>query len=124
MKNYFEELEFLIDYDDLDGFKQTFLKETIDQLFGKIGVIHSACWEGAMDILQYLIDSGANLDLKDGDGRGPFYHAIDGKGGLEVIEKLVENGATFSFDEFDDPDLDDHNNLIGVLHERFLGSVK
>ncbi len=50
-----------------------------------------AAMRGHTDCVEYLLQNGAQLDLKDRDGKTALHLAADG-GHLEVIKKLVEKG--------------------------------
>jgi ankyrin repeat protein len=48
---------------------------------------------GKLDIVQYLLDSGADIEAKDKMGRTPLITAARERGGIDVIKLLVEKGA-------------------------------
>lgn len=49
-----------------------------------------------VEILRALIDKGADLDLRDMDGRTPFHIIIDSKNKL-AFDVFMEEGATFNY---------------------------
>jgi hypothetical protein len=52
--------------------------------------LHWGCKRGHVDVVQFLIESGADIDFQDIIGRTPLYFAIVG-GGIEVVELLLDN---------------------------------
>ena len=51
-----------------------------------------ACWEGRLDIAQWLHSEGASVDAIDGEGEAPLHQACM-KGQLEIIQWLCSVGA-------------------------------
>ena len=49
--------------------------------------------EGYPDVVQVLIDAGADIEAKDDMGRSPLLHACC-KGNLSIVKMLVEGGAS------------------------------
>ena len=55
--------------------------------------LHRACEEGQFSIVKYLVESGADVNLRGGTSdAGPIQDAIFG-GNIEVIKLLLSNGA-------------------------------
>jgi ankyrin repeat protein len=46
-----------------------------------------------LSMTSVLLESHANADLKDNDGRTPLHHAVE-NGSLEVVRLLLEHGCT------------------------------
>ena len=54
--------------------------------------MHWACEEGHLEVLQYLIESGADIRIPDGVARTPMHWACFG-GHLDCVRYLRKNGA-------------------------------
>ena len=54
--------------------------------------LHNAVDEGSPDVVQVLIDAGADIEAKDEKGRSPL-HCASSSGALPVVKMLVEAGA-------------------------------
>ena len=54
-----------------------------------------AASEGRKDVVDYLIEEGANVNTKRDDGDNPLMAAAR-KGNLEIVTSLVEHGADVS----------------------------
>lgn len=54
--------------------------------------LHWACKRCHLDIVQFLIENGADIDFQDIIGRTPLYFAIVG-GSYEIVELLLDNQA-------------------------------
>ena len=54
--------------------------------------LHHAVAEGCADVVQALLDAGADIEKKDGMGRSPLLFACMG-GCLDVVKMLVQAGA-------------------------------
>ncbi|MFZ7111999.1 MAG: ankyrin repeat domain-containing protein [Desulfatiglandales bacterium] len=57
--------------------------------------LHYASWEGLCDIAKILIDSGADVNVREGtygDGKTPLHRAAE-NGHADVVELLLINGA-------------------------------
>ena len=54
--------------------------------------LHCAMEEKHTDVVQLLIDAGADIETKDNDGRSPLHCACD-SGALDIVKMLVEAGA-------------------------------
>jgi ankyrin repeat protein len=55
-----------------------------------------ACGEGHTACVEYLLKKGASIHLRDAAGRGPMWHALQGRH-VGVIEVLMHAGAHFSW---------------------------
>ena len=55
-------------------------------------VLHYMSAEGDADVVQVLIDAGADIEMKNCDGRSPLHCACT-SGVLDVVKKLVRAGA-------------------------------
>jgi ankyrin repeat protein len=60
--------------------------------YGKTPLHNSCDSNGGKRTVKLLIDSGANVNSKDSDGRTPLYFAVV-RGVFSVVKLLVENGA-------------------------------
>lgn len=54
--------------------------------------LHEAAKYGDLEVVEYLVEKGANVNEKDDDGYTPL-HVAAKKGYLEIVEYLVEKGA-------------------------------
>jgi ankyrin repeat protein len=55
--------------------------------------IHYACWGGNLEVVQWLLGTGAQLDEMDIVGNTPMLYAIYG-GHMNVVEHLISMGRT------------------------------
>lgn len=67
---------------------------------GKCTALHSACFSGNYKIIEYLIDSKANMETKDRFGRTPL-HILCEKGYLEIVKLLCDRGANIEAMDFE-----------------------
>jgi uncharacterized protein len=58
--------------------------------FADAGPIRDACYNGHLDVVKYLYENGAELDVSNAT-RNPLFTAIH-KGQFEIVKFLVENG--------------------------------
>ena len=58
----------------------------------KITPLMKAAWDGQMEIAQFLLDSGADVNAVDESGESPLYSAIK-RGRVEITQLLVDRGA-------------------------------
>lgn len=65
---------------------------------GSWAPIQRASYSGSEDIVRYLIENGANVNIKSDDGMDPLYCAIKG-GHQRIVELLIDSGAEVTFDE-------------------------
>ena len=54
--------------------------------------LHSACSDGDLSIVQYLIEKGANIEAEDDNRKTPLHFAC-WKGHLPIVQYLIEKGA-------------------------------
>ena len=54
--------------------------------------LHLAAGNGRKEVAQILVESGAEVNVADGDGRTPLHWAAK-RGHKEVAQLLIENGA-------------------------------
>jgi len=54
--------------------------------------LNHAAWHGHMEIIQLLLENGANANAKRNDGWAPLHDAVY-KGHKEIVELLIANGA-------------------------------
>ncbi len=73
-----------------------------------ITAIWIAASEGHEEIVQYLLENGAKIDVQDDDYGTPLYVAAE-NGCVNVVKQLLERGADV--------------NLVGGLHHRPLNSA-
>ncbi len=55
--------------------------------------LHNASYSGKLDIVEYLIGKGADIDYQKYDGWSALHLAASCSGRLDVVKYLVENGA-------------------------------
>jgi len=54
--------------------------------------LHEASDEGFLPVVKYLVNHGANMEIKNDKGRTPLYQAVD-EGRTDVVKFLVSKGA-------------------------------
>ena len=54
--------------------------------------LHVACAEGALEVVQALLDSGADFDAENNDKEGPVHWACSG-GHRQILATLLDRGA-------------------------------
>ena len=54
--------------------------------------LHHACNGGHLQIVEYLISKGANIEAKDKNKKTPLHYACY-KGHLQIVEYLISKGA-------------------------------
>ena len=65
----------------------------IDAINGKIGpALVSASYGGHKEIVQFLLDNGANINIRDEKGTTPLMNAVIGEK-TEIVKILLERGA-------------------------------
>ena len=62
--------------------------------------LHCAVNQGHPDMVQVLIDVGADIDTRNDDGHSPL-HCASQEGALEVVKMLVEAGAGVNATDYD-----------------------
>ena len=55
--------------------------------------LHTAARYDNLEIVEYLIENGANIEAKDDYGNTPLHTAANYGSTLEIVEYLIENGA-------------------------------
>lgn len=78
----------------LHGLKRVLVKESIDVLDEQsgMGLIHWATDRNAGEILEYLLSSGANVNLRDCDGQTCLHYAAS-CGHFDCLRTLIKFGA-------------------------------
>ena len=64
----------------------------VDVNTGNYTALHYASAEGDADVVQLLIDAGADIEIKNSDGRCPLHNACEA-GALDNVKMLVRAGA-------------------------------
>jgi len=54
--------------------------------------LHQACELGHVQIARLLIDSGANVNIKNGEGQTPL-HCASQRGHFDIVELLLDAGV-------------------------------
>lgn len=77
--------------------------------------LHSACYEGHPEVVEFLLEKGADIEALNGRGFTPLQLAVYG-GRRDVVELLLEKGA----------DINAENKQMGmtVLDLAFLGEIQ
>ena len=60
--------------------------------------LHQAAYEGSIDIVKKLLDTGANVNLGDEFGSTPLFSAIEG-GHLDIVKLIIKAGANLNVQE-------------------------
>ena len=60
--------------------------------------LHSAATDGQLEVIRFLVESGAEVDAGDSDGSTPL-HVAALRGNLACVEYLVEKGADVAFQD-------------------------
>jgi len=83
-------------------------------------LLYYVCIHNKLEMLQYLIDRGSNINehFIDENGRTPLI-AASGKGHIKIVELLIENHV-----EIDALDNDGHNALWHALNNNHLQVAK
>jgi ankyrin repeat protein len=80
--------------------------------------LHDASRYGMYDVVKYLIEKGANVNVKGGNrNAGPLTNAAF-KGHKDIIELLLENGAILDTSDFD------VNPLFAAIYNGHIDVVK
>ena len=78
----------------------------------------AACHAGQLDVVRYLVESGADKDQALGDGTSPVYIASE-HGHLAIVKYLVESGA-----DKDRVDEDGASPVLGACYQGHLEVVR
>jgi hypothetical protein len=60
----------------------------IDQVIDGRTSLHYACMENELELVKYLVDSGANKELVDDDNKKPVHYAINNRN-MDIIKLLI-----------------------------------
>ena len=77
----------------LDVIKELFKSKELDvNLCGSdyYTPLHAACFSGSREIVELLLDKGAQIDASDIDGYTPLYYALLG-GFMEIVSMLINS---------------------------------
>jgi len=79
--------------DNIDKLKSSFQKDRINELGEEgLGLIHWAADRNATNILRFLLENEADVNLKDEDGQTALHYASS-CGNLDCISVLLKHGA-------------------------------
>lgn len=56
-------------------------------------LINAACYRGSLDMVRFLIDKGADINVVAGDGGTPLFWAAGGDNSGELVQLLLDRGA-------------------------------
>ena len=89
------------DDDDLELMRQTLAAEGAPKVVAQRNKdgwtpLHQAAFAGSVEVVQLLIDSGADVASKCSDGDTPSHYA-SAQGHLEVIKRLLKKGGVRLF---------------------------
>src|SRR5687768_14950240 len=91
------EFAIAIESGDLDAIKSLIASGAkadtiIDYGEHKITPLMKAAWDGELEIAEFLLESGANVQATDESGETPLYSAIK-RGRVEIAQILIDRGA-------------------------------
>lgn len=75
-------------------------------------MLHYAADKGNVEMVQLLLDNGADVNILDGDKQSPLTYALICEH-MEVIKMLLEHGGDWRFGE--DNDAEDYSEEIREL---------
>lgn len=70
--------------------------------------LHCAVTRGSLEVVQYLVQNGANIHAKTTDDKDVLYHAVINGKKLDIIRWLLENGAAAEINS----ELDDGSTIL------------
>jgi ankyrin repeat protein len=79
-------------------------------------VLHVACFQGAVDVVQLLIDAKADVNAQNHNGKTPLMNSVKN---IEVAKLLIENGADLA-----NKDNDGNTALYLACYESAVDVVK
>ncbi len=91
-----KELDAAISSGDLQTVKRLTVLDRIDELNGDFTALHWAALTGKVDILRFLIESGARVDIVSPGGRDALMYAVASKC-VECVQLLLSHGANPNF---------------------------
>jgi ankyrin repeat protein len=62
-------------------------------IFNGCTPLHIACWHGQLKVVNYLLDSGADVNTPDTDGDGALWYVLGGSHPNKLWHPLVAHGA-------------------------------
>ena len=95
-KDFFKYLYKLATTGELDSLKAAMKTQEVDlakyDSEPYIPILYASAWSGNKELVQYLIDKGANINARK-SGNETALHRAAWKGADDIVELLVENGA-------------------------------
>jgi ankyrin repeat protein len=85
-----EQLHMAVQDNDLDKVRMLLTTKNVNSILGGYAPLHWAAQEGFIEVAEILIETGADLNIKDDSGFSPLYKALDH---MEMAELLVSKGA-------------------------------
>lgn len=89
------ELKLAIDDHDLDRVREHFDKSDLDcnKYLGNENLLHFAARWGTLEIVQFLVKNGADINQPSGTFAAPALTYASAKGKLDIVRYLVESGS-------------------------------
>lgn len=108
-------------HNDIEIIKYLFKENQVnEQSHQKFTPLYFAIFKGNLDVVKFLIDHNADVNIKDEEGKTPIYTAVL-KGYIHIVQYLIDHGADLYFDK-SDPNLllhtactDGYNDIMDLL---------
>jgi len=88
-------------HDTIDGVRQIIgssqgsINININKKYGVSGetLLHVAAYTNNLELVKYLVESGADVNACDNGNRTPLHEAGRGRGDIDMIKYLLDHGA-------------------------------
>ena len=105
------------DRGDFDAIKQRVLKDknVVNSLDNWSRPLHHAAYTNRIEIVKYLVENGAEINARQGDGATALGHSAS-RGNTEIAKYLLEKGVN--------PDLSDDKGATPLHHAAYAGNME